>query len=105
MAMDNIGLKIYPTIPALSMTCVYHEESDKIRKVLKESYHVNIAGGQDDLKGKIFRINHMGLIDISEVSWVVNAVELTLDTLGIREFNGLANRVFIERYYKILQQD
>ena len=105
MAMDNIGLKIYPTIPALSMTCVYHEESDKIRKVLKESSHVNIAGGQDDLKGKIFRINHMGLIDISEVSWVVNAVELTLDTLGIREFNGLANRVFIERYYKILQQD
>ncbi|TLD81127.1 alanine--glyoxylate aminotransferase family protein [Helicobacter sp. MIT 11-5569] len=103
-AMEGIGLKIYPTIPALSMTCVCHNESDKIRKVLKESFNVNVAGGQDDLKGKIFRINHMGMIDISEISWVVNAVELSLDTLGIHKFNGLANQIFMEQYFKILEQ-
>lgn len=103
-AMEGIGLKIYPTIPALSMTCVYHEESDKIRKVLKNTYEVNIAGGQDDLKGKIFRINHMGMVGISEISWVVNAVELSLDMLGIRKFNGLANQIFMEQYFRVLKQ-
>ncbi len=103
-AMEGIGLKIYPTIPALSMTCVYHEESDKIRKVLKERFNVNVAGGQDILKGKIFRINHMGLVDISEISWVVNAVELCLNKLGMRKFNGLANQIFIEQYFRVIKQ-
>lgn len=104
LAMEGIGLKIYPTIPALCMTCVAHKESDKIRKILKEKYSVNVAGGQDDLKGKIFRINQMGMVGISEIVWVVNAVELCLDELGIRKFNGLANQIFLEQYFKILKQ-
>ncbi|MDD6055477.1 MAG: alanine--glyoxylate aminotransferase family protein [Helicobacteraceae bacterium] len=104
-AMDGIGLKIYPTIPALCMTCVYHEESDKIRKVLKDKFGVNVAGGQDDLKGKIFRINHMGLISVSEIAWVINAIELTLDELNIRRFNGLANQIFLEQYFRVLKQE
>ncbi|MCI5968379.1 pyridoxal-phosphate-dependent aminotransferase family protein [Helicobacter sp.] len=102
-AMEGIELKIYPTMPALSMTCVHHTQSDALRKVLKENYGVNIAGGQDDLKGKIFRINHMGMIPVSEISWVVNAVELSLDVLGIRKFNGLANQIFVEQYFKVLK--
>ena len=40
-----------------------------------------MAGGQDHLKGKIFRINQMGLIKAYEISWVVNAVELALAKL------------------------
>lgn len=103
-AMEGIGLKIYPTIPAFSMTCVYEECSDSLRKVLKQSFGVNIAGGQDDLKGKIFRINHMGIIDVSEIAWVVNAVELGLERLEIRRFNGLANQIFVEQYFKVLKQ-
>ena len=31
-------------------------------QLLKEEFEVNVAGGQDHLKGKIFRINQMGLI-------------------------------------------
>ena len=42
--------------------------------VLKTKYNVDIAGGQDHLAGKIFRINHMGLVEDFEASWAVNAV-------------------------------
>lgn len=95
-ALKSIGLSIYPKTPALSMSTIYTEKSNEIRKILKEKYQVNIAGGQDHLKGKIFRINHMGHIPIYESVWAVNAVELALDELGIRAFDGTANRVYLE---------
>ena len=103
-AMMAIGLKIYPKIPALSMTAVYDEQSDEIRKILKNNFQVNIAGGQDSLKGKIIRISQMGIIPLGEISWVVNAIELTLDRLNRRAFNGLANQVFLEHYFKVLSE-
>ena len=100
-AMMAINLKVYPKIPAISMTTIYDEQSDEIRKILKNDFQVNIAGGQDFLKGKIFRINQMGIIPLSEIAWVVNAVELTLDKINRRTFNGLANQVFLEQYLRL----
>ncbi|RAX54442.1 aminotransferase [Helicobacter sp. 16-1353] len=100
-ALSAIGLKIYPKSPALAMTTIYHEDSVAIRKLLKEKYALNIAGGQDHLKELIFRINHMGIIPIYEASWVVNGIELALDELGLRKFDGTANKVFLENYNRI----
>lgn len=100
VALRAIGLEIYPLTPALSMSTVYDNESEAIRKLLKNEYGVNIAGGQDHLKGKIFRINQMGLIPVYESAWVVNAVELALDKMGRRVFNGTASKVFSEVYFK-----
>ena len=95
-AMEAIGLHIYPATPAKSMTTVDDENANEIRKLLKEEYKVNVAGGQDHLKGKIFRINQMGLINDYEMAWVVNAVELALDKLGRRPYDGEANKIFNE---------
>ena len=75
-------------------------QQKKIRKILKNKYNVNIAGGQDNLSGKIFRINHMGLVEDFEASWAVNAIELVMDELKIRTFDGTANRVFAQTFYK-----
>jgi hypothetical protein len=36
----------------------------------------------------------MGLVPDYEASWVVNAIEMTLEDLGIREFDGKANVIF-----------
>ena len=99
-ALEAIGFTMYPQTPALSMSTVYTEEAEPIRKLLKTKYGVNIAGGQDHLKGNLFRINQMGLIPVYESAWVVNAIELALDELGKRAFDGTANRVFNETYYK-----
>jgi aspartate aminotransferase-like enzyme len=93
-ALQALGLHVYPTNPAKSMTTVDDENATEIRNILKNEYEVNVAGGQDHLKGKIFRINQMGLISDYEMSWVVNAVELALEKLGRRTYTGEANRVF-----------
>ncbi len=99
-SLEAIGLHIYPKTPARSMTTVDDANANEIRKILKEDYQVNVAGGQDHLKGKIFRINQMGLIPAYEIAWVVNAVELALDKLGRRTYDGSANKIFNEIFCK-----
>ncbi|SKB77489.1 pyridoxal-phosphate-dependent aminotransferase family protein [Malaciobacter marinus] len=99
-ALKAIGFEIYPKVPAKAMTAVYTEQSNEIREILKTKYNVNIAGGQDHLKGKIFRINHMGLVEDYEAAWVVNAIELALDELKVRTFDGTANKVFLSKMFK-----
>jgi hypothetical protein len=42
----------------------------------------------------------MGLVEDFEASWAVNAVELALDDLGIRTFDGTANKVFALNMFK-----
>ena len=98
-ALESIGLNIYPTTPAKSMTTVIDDDAEGIRKLLKTKYEVNMAGGQDHLKGKIFRINQMGLIPVNEAVWVVNAIEMALSDLARRDFDGTASKVFNEVYY------
>ncbi|MCD6191324.1 MAG: alanine--glyoxylate aminotransferase family protein [Sulfurimonas sp.] len=99
-ALEAIGLHSYPTTPAKSMTTIDDADASKIRSALKEEYGVNVAGGQDHLKGKIFRINQMGLIETYESIWVVNSIELILHRMGRLEYGGIASKVYNETYFK-----
>lgn len=99
-ALEALGLHIYPSTPAPSMTTIDDEHAKEIRDLLKTEFGVNVAGGQDHLKGKIFRINQMGLIAPYEMVAAVNAVELSLAKLGRRTYDGTASRVFNETYFK-----
>ena len=100
-ALEALGLHIYPKTPAPSMTTIDDKNAKEIRDLLKTDFGINIAGGQDHLKGKIFRINQMGLIEPYEMVAVVNAVELALHKLGRRTFDGLASHVFHKIYYAL----
>ena len=100
-ALKAIGLHVYPESPAKSMTTIDDENAAEIRNLLKNDFDVNVAGGQDHLKGKIFRINQMGLISNYEMAWVVNAVELCLAKLGRRSYDGTANKIFNEITFKM----
>ena len=51
---------------------------------LEKQYGIRIAGGQDPLKGKIFRIAHMGYIDQFDVLAGLAGVELVLKEMGYR---------------------
>ncbi|MFZ5634240.1 MAG: pyridoxal-phosphate-dependent aminotransferase family protein [Bacillota bacterium] len=57
-------------------------DGDEIRKVLKKEFGVTFAGGQGILKGKIFRIAHMGFSDKMDVIIAVSALEMALSRLG-----------------------
>ncbi|WP_345992755.1 alanine--glyoxylate aminotransferase family protein [Sulfurimonas sp. HSL-1716] len=100
-ALEALGLHVYPKIPAKSMTTIDDENANEIRNILKKEFGINVAGGQDHLKGKIFRINQMGLISAYEAAWVVNSVELALDKLGRRKYDGTANRIFNEVFFQL----
>ncbi|GAB0173759.1 pyridoxal-phosphate-dependent aminotransferase family protein [Helicobacter trogontum] len=95
-ALQAIDLHIYPKTPANSMSVVDSVYAKDIIKTLKSYFGINVAGGQDRLKDKIFRINHMGYIPVHEIAFVVNAIELSLQMLNLRTFNGEVNRVFFE---------
>ncbi len=99
-ALEALGLKIYPKTSAKAMNTVCLQNANRLRKILKDKYNVNIAGGQDGLKDKIFRINNMGFVKDFETSWVLNAIELTLDEMGIRKFDSTANKVFLACVYQ-----
>jgi aspartate aminotransferase-like enzyme len=99
-ALEAIGFTMYPQTPAMSMSTVLDDDAEAIRKLLKTKYGVNMAGGQDHLKGRLFRINQMGLIPVNESAWVVTAIEMALADLDRRDFDGTASRVFNESYFK-----
>ncbi|HAS17458.1 MAG TPA: aminotransferase, partial [Nitrospiraceae bacterium] len=45
-------------------------------------YGITAAGGQDHLKGKIFRISHMGYCDKFDVITAIAGVEMVLKEMG-----------------------
>jgi len=99
-ALIAIGCEVFPSTPANAMTTIYTENAPEIKKILKTKYNVNIAGGQDHIKKLIYRINHMGLVEDFEATWVVNAIELAMDELKLRDFDGTASKVFSQAMFK-----
>lgn len=98
-ALDAIGLKQFPKNPAVSMSTYECEGANALRKLLQNEFGVNIAGGQDHLNDKIFRINHMGYVEIYHAAWAVESIEIAMDKLGVRKFDGCASRAFATSYY------
>ncbi len=98
-SLEELGLSIFPENPAFSMAAVYFEKAEELRSILKK-YEVNVAGGQDHLKGKLFRINNMGIIEDYKMAHIINAVELALDELGIRKYDASGVRVYTEEKIK-----
>lgn len=84
--MIAAGLTLFPKeSPSDALTAVKAPEGvdgQAVYKNLREKYGITAAGGQDHLKGKIFRIAHMGYADIFDVIIGVSAVEMVVKGLG-----------------------
>jgi len=65
-------------------------DSAELVKVLRDRYGVTIAGGQGDLKGKIFRIGHIGWFDLFDITTALTAIEIALVELGADVVRGAA---------------
>ncbi len=85
-AMTALGLKLFaPASPSNALTAVFAPDGvdgQKVVKTLREKYNVTIAGGQDQAKGKIFRIAHFGYMDTFDAVTAISAVEMALKDLG-----------------------
>lgn len=58
--------------------------------VLRERHGVQVAGGHGPLRGKVFRIGHIGYYDVFDVATALAAVELALAELGAGIERGAA---------------
>ena len=65
-------------------------DSTEIVKGLRERFGITIANGQGDLKGRIFRIGHIGWFDIFDITTALAAVELVLADAGAEIERGVA---------------
>lgn len=57
-------------------------EWKELNKILVDGFNVELAGGQDNLKGKIFRIGHMGYVNQMDLLNAIAALEMALYQLG-----------------------
>lgn len=60
--------------------------ADTLRSTLKKRFDIALAAGQDHLKGKIFRIGHLGFVSDRDILTTLAALESTLHTLGYGDF-------------------
>ncbi|HXH86734.1 MAG TPA: alanine--glyoxylate aminotransferase family protein [Nitrospira sp.] len=84
--MQAAGLAIFPKeSPSDALTAISAPEGvdgQAVYKNLRVQYGITAAGGQDHLKGKIFRLSHMGYMDRFDVITAVAATEMVLKGLG-----------------------
>ncbi len=65
-------------------------DSDELVLLLRDRHGVTLAPGQGELKGKIFRIGHIGYYDVFDITTALAAVELALIELGADVERGVA---------------
>jgi serine---pyruvate transaminase len=65
-------------------------DSDDLLRHLRERHGVTLAPGQQHLKGKVFRIGHIGWFDVFDIASALAAVELSLTELGADIERGVA---------------
>ncbi|MCD6168097.1 MAG: alanine--glyoxylate aminotransferase family protein [Caldisericia bacterium] len=99
-SLKEIGLKFVANDEDSSpcVTAVFSPEGingEEIVRVSREKYNVEIASIQGDLKGKAFRIGHMGYINSNDLLVTVASVESTLYSLGYKFDLGSGVKKFI----------
>jgi aspartate aminotransferase-like enzyme len=85
--MVAMGLPLYAAeghgSPAITAVAPEGIEAEELRKAVKQRFDILLAGGQDHLKGKVFRIGHLGFVCDRDVLTAVAAIEATLQGLGL----------------------
>ena len=85
--MQAIGLPLYAAegtgSPAITAVAPEGIDAEALRKAVKERFDILLAGGQDHLKGKVFRIGHLGFVCDRDVLTAVAAIEATVQGLGL----------------------
>ena len=81
-AAKAMNLKLFADEESLSpsITAIKTEKFDaeEFRKKIKNKFDILLAGGQDHLKGKIFRVGHLGYVNDRDIISVIAAISSIL---------------------------
>ena len=78
---NRLGLSLFAKTPSNALTAVTVPEGVEGKQLiqsLRDKYGIWVAAGQGDLKGKIFRIAHMGYIQKKDIQLCLTALEKEL---------------------------
>lgn len=92
-AMEAMGLQLFaPSAASNGVTAVKVPsgiDGEKLVKLMRDKYGVGIAGGQAELKGKVFRIAHMGFITETDILMTIAVLGMALAEMGYRREPGV----------------
>jgi aspartate aminotransferase-like enzyme len=103
--VEALGLEPFAkATPSPALTAVVAPagiDSEKVLSTYSTSHNITIAGGQGEMKGKVFRLGHMGYVAEFDVIIALAALEQVLQELGYPIDWGAsvraAQKVFAER--------
>ena len=86
-SMKALGLSLFPDESVASNTVTAVNVPDgvdaqRLLALMREQHGVVLAGGQQSLSGKIFRIGHMGYCTQEEIEGVRDALAIVLPEVG-----------------------
>jgi len=85
-AVKALGLELYaPDSPSNALTAVKVPEGiqgGKLKNLFFDKFGITVAGGQDQAKGKIIRIAHLGYYERLDMVMIISALEMLLKEMG-----------------------
>lgn len=104
-AIKALGLELFTEANAASdvVTAVKVPkglDGEKLVKTMRDTYGVTIAGGQAELKGKVFRIAHMGFIEEFDIIVCISCLEKVLSQMGYKFSFGAGVKAAQEVFLK-----
>ncbi len=87
--LAGLDLKLFGDPPSNAVTSVHlPERGEEFMKLIKEKYRMTIAAGQGHLKGKIFRVSHLGYYDEADMMAALYVIEQALTDVAHRHQPG-----------------
>ncbi len=90
-AAKAMGLELFAKVPSEAITVIKAPEGingQDVLAILRDEFGIQIAGGQAQAKGKIFRISHIGHLSEWDMIIAIAAVERALNKLGFKVAYG-----------------
>ena len=85
-AVKSLNLKLFADEKCLSpsITAIKTEgfDAEEFRNKIKKKFDILLAGGQDHLKGKIFRVGHLGYVNDRDIMTVISTIGNVLLDMG-----------------------
>ena len=87
--VKSLGLSVfadekYASNTVTAVTVPEGVEGKKLLQILQDEYDVELAGGQERLDGKIFRIGHLGYVNEADIDTVIAGLRAALPKVGFK---------------------
>jgi aspartate aminotransferase-like enzyme len=76
----------------------------ELRLALRDRHGITIAGGHGDIADRLFRIGHIGFVDVFDITTALAAVELELHRMGADVDRGVGVAAALEAYQTVVPQ-